>query len=1018
MKNIPGLKITTMSACDNRRQGKTIEFRKGIATPLKEETKSYKFTRKENEVKHDIDALHDFLSTVPVNAFVVTGQPIDDGLDKVRNLMNTCPKNGDKPTLVEYSSAWLPVDIDKITLKYPLDTEAKDIQYTMVEMAERIGLADYSFVWNLTSSASPGQNVVSARLYFLVDKPISSADRKGFGLSLPPKLIDTSIYRANGAIYTAPPLSSHDPFMTRWGVVYGENEAIEWDRLDIKPATSARIKPEYIQYGEIPSDIDLRHCNSHTYQLINGQCWDSYHNDGSLVLWAVVVDLYKVGYTPEEILGIVTNPLLAIAQVAAKHCKSNNIDDQRKWIGAYTLPKAIAKAKESILKPERATTTPNPAVPVAIAEKQLKEAVLRFRDGDRHMVIRSTVGLGKTHQTAEAMIDAPGNVLWFAPTHNQAIEVTDKINADFLLHPAIRILGRGAETQDGEHVCKKHEAVEALKEKGLSQFTSNLLCGQATAKAEQKCKYRHSCHYFQQFKAEQKIRVVPHAYLNNPQAALYSYGDFYENVSHCIIDESPLSTLVGHHSISFEKLVDDMPLLLLVNRLKNNEEVSLEEVQALIEALPITIIPDINPSTHPIEVKFLLEDYEHKQPTLGLLMALEKYAQGEKNLVWFGEAGDKVFYARKGDIRLKPTLILDATAERAVYDALLGADNYDFVEINAEQNLKIFQVIDQPVGKKKLIDDAGYLPAVIALAKSTNSALITHLDGINYAKEKKWLNDDDTSAHFNALRGLNSLESCNSLVIAGRIEPNALAVEAIARSLWSSADLCLSGSYIELNVGDRAARCHADERVDAVLRLHREAELEQAIGRLRAVRSPTTKFLYVITNAPLSLPNITKVKIADILMDRRQALVMLRDQGVLIKAKNYLLKAHPDLFQSIGEIHQWLMRLENGFKGYEPYIYTYYSVCTPYSFRLKGQRGSMANAVSWLDDAGTMDAIETLTHGSIISFEAPEKPVIEMPLTDSLLKVAIKPIKRAWTQGTDKDLVGNAPTLKALFESG
>ena len=145
---------------------------------------------------------------------------------------------------------------------------------------------------------------------------------------------------------------------------------------------------------------------------------------------------------------------------------------------------------------------------------------------------------------------------------------------------------------------------------------------------------------------------------------------------------------------------------------------------------------------------------------------------------------------------------------------------------------------------------------------------------------------------------------------------------------------------------------------------------------------------------------------------------MLRDQGVLIKAKNYLLKAHPDLFQSIGEIHQWLMRLENGFKGYEPYIYTYYSVCTPYSFRLKGQRGSMANAVSWLDDAGTMDAIETLTHGSIISFEAPEKPVIEMPLTDSLLKVAIKPIKRAWTQGTDKTLVGNAPTLKALFESG
>jgi hypothetical protein len=197
---MPGLKITTMTACNNRRQGKTIEFRNGIATPVEDDPKSYKFTRKENEVKHDIDALHDFLSTVPVNAFVVTGKPIDDGLVKVRRLKITCPKTGDKPTLGEYSSAWLPVDIDKITLKYPLDTEAENIQYTMVEMAERIGLADYSFVWNLTSSASPGQNVVSARLYFLVDKPISNDDRKGFGLSLPPKLVDTSIYHAAGVI--------------------------------------------------------------------------------------------------------------------------------------------------------------------------------------------------------------------------------------------------------------------------------------------------------------------------------------------------------------------------------------------------------------------------------------------------------------------------------------------------------------------------------------------------------------------------------------------------------------------------------------------------------------------------------------------------------------------------------------------------------------------------------------------------------------------------------------------------
>ncbi len=99
---------------------------------------------------------------------------------------------------------------------------------------------------------------------------------------------------------------------------------------------------------------------------------------------------------------------------------------------------------------------------------------------------------------------------------------------------------------------------------------------------------------------------------------------------------------------------------------------------------------------------------------------------------------------------------------------------------------------------------------------------------------------------------------------------------------------------------------------------------------------------------------------------------MLRDQGVLIKAKNYLLNSHPDLFKTKGEVHQWLMRLQNNLQGYEPYINTIYSVCTPqdYKFRLTTQRGgSMAKAASWLDDDGTHGTIQLLTGGAIAKFE-------------------------------------------------
>jgi hypothetical protein len=127
-------------------------------------------------------------------------------------------------------------------------------------------------------------------------------------------------------------------------------------------------------------------------------------------------------------------------------------------------------------------------------------------------------------------------------------------------------------------------------------------------------------------------------------------------------------------------------------------------------------------------------------------------------------------------------------------------------------------------------------------------------------------------AHFGNIRGTNEFENHEVVIILGREQPSARDAERRAMAIWYDTEepiRCIApGSKREvqypygareytLRDGTRQpakVRLHPDPRVQAVVEQVREAEMVQAIDRLRLIHSPQKKTVYILCNIPLDIP--------------------------------------------------------------------------------------------------------------------------------------------------------------------
>jgi hypothetical protein len=212
------------------------------------------------------------------------------------------------------------------------------------------------------------------------------------------------------------------------------------------------------------------------------------------------------------------------------------------------------------------------------------------------------------------------------------------------------------------------------------------------------------------------------------------------------------------------------------------------------------------------------------------------------------------------------------------------------------------------------------------------------------------------TAHFGALRGLNSFSHCETVVVMGRQQPPAAAVEALARPFTATdAEPFLPvGEYAWQCRGRRMrdpeaanvtqAQVHPDTRCQAMLEQVREAEMVQAVDRVRPVFNH--RRVFVLSDLSLDL-TVDHAMTWSGLRPSKLAHAFAR-YGVLPLAPADLCRGFPDLWHLENTAKVELGRA--GFGSPENRVQTpkYISIWSLYpvlrgTYRRKGQRGPLSN---------------------------------------------------------------------------
>lgn len=293
-----------------------------------------------------------------------------------------------------------------------------------------------------------------------------------------------------------------------------------------------------------------------------------------------------------------------------------------------------------------------------------------------------------------------------------------------------------------------------------------------------------------------------------------------------------------------------------------------------------------------------------------------------------GELGNFIhaFWSRDPRFKEIPTLIIDADADAEIVGRFYPTA--ETVEIAAEwRNVEIVQVSDKTGSAQSLkgerrrdeayntaLDMADRLAHVIGNDPTRRPLLVSQKAVIEAYKEAGDLaHAPFDTAWFGNTRGKDQWKNTAGLVVAGRIEPSPQALEQMARSIWFASEEPLA--FLEPDQEGRlmlpkcqhsttakngqtatvAVSYHPDRRADRVLRQVREAELMQAIARVRPIHRGADNpcQIVILTNVPLPIQPDRLATWAEIVPDRFD---LMRLAGFIPEKSNDAADMFPTLW--------------------------------------------------------------------------------------------------------------------------
>jgi hypothetical protein len=299
-------------------------------------------------------------------------------------------------------------------------------------------------------------------------------------------------------------------------------------------------------------------------------------------------------------------------------------------------------------------------------------------------------------------------------------------------------------------------------------------------------------------------------------------------------------------------------------------------------------------------------------------------------------------------------LLLDGTANSEILRQFVPYLQ-DAPEIRVHRNARIIQVRDLTFFRHSLVerapagedDGAGWRPkarlaavadfiaraakegrTLVVTNKRVRCALTGEKPGARLPVSAPYAGAD--VAHFGNIRGTNEFEDHDFVIILGREQPNVRDAEHRAMAIWYDTKepiRCIpprpkgqvqypySFRPYTMRDGSREqvrVRVHPDRRVQAVVEQVREAEMVQAIDRLRLIHSEREKTVFILCNIPLDMPVDELITWRQLAGDGRlvKALEACEENGweALPLAPGELTRLFPELWGTEKAAERWLSK--------------------------------------------------------------------------------------------------------------
>jgi hypothetical protein len=600
--------------------------------------------------------------------------------------------------------------------------------------------------------------------------------------------------------------------------------------------------------------------------------------------------------------------------------------DSAFWAWNSAAYPELRKLDPEALRKQADRYLPKNMIPVAAAREKMSAIYQRAADdllagAPVHLGVRVSAGTGKTEASIALFIhlakqNYDGGAIYLAPTHDNLKEFQDRAGKQGI--EVVIFRGKDHEDENGETLCVRADEIKLHREVGLDNETLHF-CGDLRNPGESNenlCPHFASCPYRLQGKEFDPLTQIGAATLNAMANGLPP--GVADKVKTVIADEAIRQAMIQklapvnvesflrqkNFSRRFGSSASGIFDVLTTIKAALDEKVSEIEALAAIEIevkgektkvtaavlrnLAKFIVGKLDrpkPGMLASKVRFTLAKLNPNEVAIAQMLrfladAMDSGKARDHGLWSQGKESDVIERLFRRDLheslQSKNLILMDADLDETITKALLPNLDIQFEAINAIRHTYVTQVFDQTLSKgtlegNRLNGSSSVEDVRLALKKIAEKHQGKKILAITGKSFEGMLNDGwkkpkgvtIATAHFGAIRGLDTYKNFDVIVIIGRNEPPVEAVEHMSCCLFEdridrrtltgktakgSRPIAMASGDIEMGQGSY----HANDLCQLTLEQIRECESLQAIDRGRGVsREGNPLNVYVFCDLPL-----------------------------------------------------------------------------------------------------------------------------------------------------------------------